>query len=390
MKNPDLVVVGAGFFGLTIAERASRELGLRVLVLESRNHIGGNAYSYPDPSTGIEVHAYGSHLFHTSNERVWNYVNRFASFNDYVHTVVSHHAGQIYSMPVNLLTMSQLFGRHLSPESAKRTIEQEVAELKFEPGSLDSFEARALRAVGPTIYSALFRDYTWKQWQTDPTDLPGEIFSRLPLRYTFSNRYFSDRFEGLPTEGYGQLFARMVENPSIEVQTNVDFFSTEHFSNPQTLTVYTGPIDRFFSYAHGVLGWRTLDFEFETVASEDFQGTSVVNYPDKEFSFTRIHEFRHFQPDRTTSSRNSVIAREFSRKAGPTDPPYYPVNSYSDRDSLIKYRELAKKEDLVLFGGRLGSYLYLDMHMAIASAFNMFESQIVPHFVSSHLGGREA
>lgn len=377
MKH-DLIVVGSGFFGLTIAQRAASELNLKVLVLEKRDHLGGNAHSFRDADTGIEVHAYGSHLFHTSNDRVWSYVNRFASFNRYVHTVFSHHRGQLYSMPVNLLTISQLFGEHLAPAEARKRIAEDIGKLGNTFRVSDTFEARALESVGPTIYNALFRNYTLKQWQTDPSELPGQVFSRLPVRFNMSNRYFNDKYEGLPENGYGAMFLRMIDHPNIEIRLGVDFFETEFFNNPNGLTVYTGPIDRYFDYKHGVLGWRTLDFEFTTLDVDDFQGTSVINYPDLQHPFTRIHEFKHFHPERIQAKNRTIIAKEFSRLAGMGDEPYYPINSAEDRQRLEQYRSLAAQEKDVFFGGRLGSYLYLDMHMAIASAFSMFENVIVP------------
>lgn len=372
------VIVGAGFFGLTLAERIANELGQKVLVLEKRPHLGGNAFSFRDEETNIEIHKYGSHLFHTSNQRVWDYVNRFATFNSYVHRVVAKHGSQFFPMPVNLQTMSQIFGEALGPHDARLAVNADATSEAPRLQGEDNFETKALLTVGPRIYNALFRGYTHKQWQTDPRELPAETFSRLPVRYNFESRYFQDTFEGLPTEGYGTLFERMVENQLIEVRLNTDFFEWRKEVRHDGFVVYTGPLDRYYDYRFGTLGWRTLDFEFEKVEIPDFQGTSVVNYPDLDVPYTRIHEFKHFHPERPQSDSSTIIAREFSRVATAIDDPYYPINSPKDRALLNQYRSLARKETHVLFGGRLGSYLYLDMHMAIASALNMFDNELRP------------
>ncbi len=380
-KTPALVVVGAGFFGLTIAERFSSEFNLPVLVIEARNHIGGNAFSYPDPQTGIEVHKYGTHLFHTSNKEVWDYVTKFAKFNSYRHTVVSKHEGQFYTMPVNLHTISQLYGRALTPEDAREAVALDTAEYVKGAGG-DSFEARALASIGPKLYKAFFEGYTQKQWQTHPSDLPAAIFSRLPVRFNFNNRYFSDTWEGLPEGGYGELFNRMAANPLIEIQLETDFFTTEWFRDTETVKIYTGALDRYFDYCYGPLQWRTLDFETETLNCDDYQGASVVNYPDSDVPFTRIHEYKHLHPERTTRPGMTIVSREFSRWATDADEPYYPVNSQADREKLQGYRKLMSASPSTIFGGRLGSYQYLDMHMAIASALQVFRNDVAPRFAN--------
>ena len=378
MPVTDLVVVGSGFFGLTVAERAATQLGLKVLVLERRPHIGGNAYSSPNPETGIEVHVYGSHLFHTSNPRVWEYCNQFTSFTDYQHRVYTNHRGQVYSLPINLGTINQFFGSALSPDDARALVAQQASEVAGDQAS--NLEEKAVSLIGRPLYEAFIKGYTAKQWQTDPRNLPAEIITRLPVRYTYNNRYFADTWEGLPTDGYTAWLERMADHPGIEVRLNTDFFDHKSDLVGRVPVVYTGPVDQYFDFAEGSLGWRTLDFESEVVATGDYQGTSVMNYADADVPYTRIHEFRHFHPERDYPRDSTVIMREFSRFAEAHDEPYYPINTDDDRRKLLAYRDLAKGEPDVLFGGRLGSYKYLDMHMAIGSALSRWENVIEPHF----------
>lgn len=377
--TPDLVVVGSGFFGLTIAERVASELGRKVLILEKRSHIGGNAYSEADPETGIEVHKYGAHLFHTSNQRVWDYVTQFTEFTGYQHKVYTTHQGEVYPMPINLGTINQFFRSAHGPEAAKQLIREQAAELQgVDPQNLND---KGISLIGRPLYEAFIKNYTAKQWQTDPTELPAEVISRLPVRYTYDNRYFSDTYEGLPKDGYTAWLERMADHPNIEVRLDTDFFDEQQpFNKSATVgkipVVYTGPVDRYFDYSEGELSWRTLDFEREVLPIGDFQGTSVMNYADLDVPYTRIHEFRHFHPERNYPKDKTVIMREFSRFAERDDEPYYPVNTPQDRERLVAYRELADQESQVFFGGRLGTYLYLDMHMAIGSALTMFENKL--------------
>jgi UDP-galactopyranose mutase len=385
ISRADLVVVGSGFYGLTIAERAATELGLNVLVVEKRDHIGGNAYSEVDAGTGIEVHRYGAHLFHTSNERVWEYVRRFTAFTSYRHRVFATHRGEVFPLPVNLGTINQFFRAAHTPAQARALIESQAGELAGTAGNL---EDRAIGLVGRPLYNAFIRGYTAKQWQTDPRELPAEIIARLPVRYTYNGRYFNDKYEGLPVDGYTAWLKRIADNDKIEIVLNNDFLDPlATVSRASTVgrvpVVYTGPLDQYFEHEHGRLGWRTLDFEWETLPVGDFQGTSVMNYSDNDVPYTRIHEFRHFHPERDWyPADRTIIAREFSRFAGDADEPYYPIHSSSDRRILDAYRGAAAREPGVIFGGRLGTYKYLDMHMAIASALTAFENRIRPLFAS--------
>lgn len=378
----DLLIVGSGFFGLTIADRCARELGLQVQVIDRRDHIGGNAYTEIEPETGIEVHRYGAHLFHTSNQRVWDYVNQFTDFTPYQHRVYTTYRDEVFSMPINLGTINQFNRSAFSPAEARAWVVEQASMLTGEPAN---FEEKAISLIGQPLYEAFIKGYTAKQWQTDPRELSAEIISRLPVRYTYDNRYFSDTYEGLPVDGYTAWLERMADHPNITVTLEADFFdaSQPHHKAAtvgQVPIVYTGPVDRYFDFVHGDLTWRTLDFETEVLPVGDFQGTTVMNYADTDIDYTRIHEFRHFHPERDYPTDKTVIMREFSRFAEHSDEPYYPINTPQDRERLLAYRELAKNETDVLFGGRLGTYQYLDMHMAIGSALSMYDNKLAPHF----------
>jgi UDP-galactopyranose mutase len=376
---PDLIVVGSGLFGLTVAETVARTLGRRVLVLERRDHLGGNAWSETEPQTGIEVHRYGAHLFHTSNERVWQYVNRFTDFTSYQHRVFTVTKDRVYPMPINLATICEYFGAHLSPTQARDLIRSHTQETIGQDH--ENLESKAISLIGRPLYEAFIRGYTAKQWQVDPRELSPDIITRLPVRYTFDNRYFTDTYEGLPVDGYAAWLTRMAQSPLIDVQLGTDFFSVRK-DLPPVPVVYTGALDRYFDYVDGRLSWRTLDFEQEVLQVPDFQGTPVMNYADEDIPWTRIHEFRHFHPERAYPRDRTVVVREYSRNAGPQDEPYYPVNATADRDRLRRYRDRAAAEPDVWFGGRLGTYQYLDMHMAIASALSLVDNRLTARLMA--------
>ena len=379
MSTPDLLIVGSGLFGLTIAERAAVEHGAKVTIIDRRPHVGGNAYSEIDEQTGIEVHKYGAHLFHTSNERVWEYVNRFTTFTGYQHKVYTTHQGEVFPMPINLGTVNQFFRAAYTPDEARELIAEQAGELAgTDPENLDE---KGISLIGRPLYEAFIKNYTGKQWQTDPKDLPASIISRLPVRYTYNNRYFNDTFEGLPTDGYTAWLERMADHPNIEVQLETDYFDPSQPLNKDSTrgnipVVYTGPVDRYFDFELGELGWRTIDLETEHLDVGDFQGTSVMNYADEEVPYTRIIEPRHFHPERDYPKDRTLIQREYSRFADSGDEPYYPINSGTDRERLKAYRRLADAEPRTLFGGRLGTYQYLDMHMAIGSALSMADNKL--------------
>ena len=390
--NADLVVVGSGLFGLTIAERCANDLGLKVLILDRRNHVGGNAYSEREPQTGIEVHKYGAHLFHTSNERVWEYVNRFTTFTGYQHRVFTKYQGQVYTFPMNLALINQFFGRSYRPDEARALVAEQASEI--DTADAQNLEEKAVSLIGRPLYEAFVRGYTAKQWQTDPKELGADIITRLPVRYTFDNRYFNDTYEGLPVDGYAAWLERMADHPNIDVRLSTDFFDVRDQYVGSVPVVYTGPVDAYFGNSEGELSWRTVDLDVSVRDVGDFQGTPVINYADEDVPYTRILEFRHFHPERTWYPKDkTVIVHEYSRFAERGDEPYYPINTPDDRAKLLRYRDRARQEPQVLFGGRLGTYKYLDMHMAIGSALSMYDNKLRPHFASGAAldsGGVEA
>jgi UDP-galactopyranose mutase len=283
-------------------------------------------------------------------------------------------------MPINLGTICSYFEKAMSPDEARALVAEQAGDASAEASNL---EEKAISLIGRPLYEAFIRGYTAKQWQTDPRELSAEIITRLPVRYTFDNRYFADTYEGLPVDGYTKWLERMADHENIEVELGVDFFDIRSDIVGQVPIVYTGPLDAYFDHAEGELSWRTLDFELEVCATPDFQGAPVVNYADEAVPYTRIHEFRHFHPERDWYPRDqTVIMREFSRFAQRGDEPYYPINTVDDRERLTRYRSMAASERGVLFGGRLGTYQYLDMHMAIGSALTMFDNRLRPHFES--------
>ena len=367
----DLIVVGCGLFGMTVAEQAA-SAGLKVEIIEKRNEVGGNAYSYFDSKTNIEVHKYGSHLFHTNNERVWDYVNKFTKFNSYQHSVLTRYKNRHYTMPINLRTINDFYNTNLNPDEAKIFIS---SLLNSENRDFDNLKDKAISLVGEDLYQAFIHGYTKKQWQVEPSELPAEVITRLPFRFSFKENYFEDKYQGLPLDGYGKWFARMLGNSKITVSLGTDFANRRNEIVGHVPVVYTGAIDDFFHYQHGRLNWRTLDFETETLEIEDFQGAAVINYAEEEFKFTRIHEYKHLHPERENDS-GTVISKEYSRFCSQNDEPFYPTNLKSDRNVLNLYREEIANQKNIFFGGRLGSYKYLDMHMAIASALSLFDNEI--------------
>lgn len=371
----DVVVVGAGLFGLTAA-RSLAEAGRKVVVLERRKHVGGNAYSYTDPDTGIEVHRYGAHIFHTNNLRVWDWVQRFCAWQPYEHRVLTRHGGRVFPLPISLATINAFYGGSLSPDAARGLVRQEANRARLDgritnPRNLEEW---AVCEIGRPLYEAFIRGYTEKQWQTDPRDLPADVIKRLPVRYNYDTRYFSDRYQAMPRPGYGVLAERIADHPNIEVRLNTPFDRVA--ISADVPIIYTGPLDAYFGYDEGRLRWRTLDFHAQWLPTADYQGTAVMNEADADVTYTRTIEFRHFHPERTMSADKTLIAREYSREAGPGDEPYYPVNTAADRDALLRYRARAQAAEGVTFGGRLGTYQYLDMHMAIASALTTADAMI--------------
>lgn len=383
-RYPDLVVVGAGLFGLTVAQQAAERAGATVRVIDVRDHIGGNAYSYVDQETGAEIHQYGAHLFHTSNRRVWEYVNRFTSFTDYVHRVYATHDGEVYPLPINLGTINQFFHAHYTPDEARALVAEQAGELAGrDPENLNN---KGISLIGRPLYEAFIKNYTAKQWQTDANELPASIINRLPVRFTYDNRYFKDTWEGLPTDGYTAWFERMIDDPRITVTLGTDFFDASQPFNRDALAeagvpvVYTGPVDRYFDYRLGELTWRTVEFKEVRYDEGDHFGCPVMNFSDADVPYTRAIEFKNFNPERCDRQNpdRTVIWQEYSRFAERGDEPYYPVNTPADRELYAQYERLAQQETNTVFGGRLGTYRYYDMHQVIDSALTTYDERIHP------------
>ena len=386
MQNPEILIVGAGLFGLTLAERLTTQLGKRVLLIDKREHIGGNCYSEFDSATGIECHKYGSHFFHTSNQQVWDYVNQFTSFTPYVHKVYTTHEGVVYPLPINLGTINQFFDAAYSPSEARAVIAEQASGAPATPQNLAE---QGISLIGKPLFDAFIKNYTAKQWQTPAEELSPDIIKRLPVRYNYDNRYFNDTYEGLPTDGYEAWFQNMVSacGDKLEIRLGVDYFEDPAIAKlreSQIFTIYTGPIDQFFDYQFGELKWRSLRFEKEVVEVDDFQGCPVMNYADLDPQYTRILEFKHFHPERAANpafsnsayapdSGKTIVVREYSKTWQRGEEPYYPVNTAEDREKLSQYQKLAQSSQNIVFGGRLGEYAYYDMDKTIASALAKFD-----------------
>jgi len=379
MTDYQYIVVGSGFFGATVAERIATDLGQSVLVLEARGHLGGNSYSEIDPDSGIEIHTYGSHIFHTRDQEVWEYVNRFSPFNHYRHQVLTRWQGQSYFMPINLDTICRFYGRNLTPTEARELLSREAAREGI--ANPRNFEEKALSQIGRPLYEAFIQGYTQKQWGVRPSQLPESILNRLPIRTSFNHHYFDDPYQGIPILGYGGIFAKMLDHPLIEVRMNTDFFVVRDSLPQATPVIFTGAIDRFFDYRCGELSWRGLRFERELMAVDDFQGTAVMNYAELAVPFTRIHEFKHYHPERQGQGGRTVICREYPASCRRGDEPFYPVNTEGDQKRLADYRALATQAPGCLhFGGRLGSYRYLDMDQTIRAALNLYHQVLKPEW----------
>lgn len=370
----DYVIVGAGLFGCFMAERIANVLNNKVLIIDSRPYIGGNCYSEICKKTNIEFHKYGTHIFHTSNRRVWDYINKFTEFNGYHHQVLTMHKNKIYQMPINLETINSFYNLNLTPTEAKKFLEEKIAEGKIKKPS--NLEEKAISLIGKTLYEAFIKYYTIKQWGKDPKKLPPNIFTRLPVRYNYNEDYFTNaRWQGIPIDGYTKMFERMLASPKIHVELNCDYFSYRKELIPRKKIIYTGPIDRYFDYIFGKLEWRTVDFRKKVVDVEDYQGTAVMNYADPDVTYTRIHEPKHLHPERNYIKQQTIIFFE-NAKIVKSDEPYYPINSCRNLKLQKKYKELSWKESLVI-GGRLGDYAYYDMDKTIEAGFDCWEKEII-------------
>jgi UDP-galactopyranose mutase len=370
----DYLVVGAGFFGSVIAERIANVLGRTVLVIDKRPHVGGNCYSTLDEETQIEFHQYGTHIFHTSSKKAWSYITRFTEFNNYHHQVLTTHQEKVFQMPINLETINSFYGLNLRPAEARALISGEIAEAGISvPKNL---EEKAISLIGRPLYEAFIKGYTIKQWDKEPIYLPAKIISRLPVRYNYREDYFlSDRWQGIPLEGYTAVFERLLDSRNIDIQLNCDFFENRVLLKPKIRTIFTGPIDQYFNYCFGRLEWRTVEFEKQVLELEDYQGTAVMNYADSSTPFTRTHEPKHLHPERRYTNQKTVVFHETSRRG--SEEPYYPVNTLENTSLYERYREVAVEEKDVTIAGRLGSYAYYDMDKTILAALKCFETEIV-------------
>ncbi|WP_010141177.1 UDP-galactopyranose/dTDP-fucopyranose mutase family protein [Oceanicola sp. S124] len=356
-----ILIVGAGLSGAVLA-RELAEGGHAVTVQDERRHVAGNCHTEEDPRSGIMVHAYGPHIFHTADDEVWAYVNRFAEMMPFRHRVKAVAGGQVYSLPINLHTINQLFGRSMTPDEARAFIATQCRGGEDDP---QSFEDQALRFVGKRIYATFLRGYTRKQWGVEPAELPASILRRLPLRFDYDDSYFDHPHQAIPRRGYTDMVAAILAAERVSLRLGAPF---EGRAEGYDHVIYTGPLDRYFGRDLGPLGYRTLDFERIEEARGDAQGTAVVNYCDEEVPYTRVTEHRHFAPWAEADPHRSLCFREYSRDAGSGDTPYYPLRLLNDRRRLSQYVARAKAEAGVTFVGRLGTYAYLDMDRAIARA----------------------
>jgi len=367
MSKPyDFLIVGAGFFG-SICARELTNQGYTCLVIEKRNHIAGNCYT--EKRDDIHLHVYGAHIFHTSNEKVWNWINQYAKFNHYTNRPIANYKGELFALPFNMWTFNQLWNVN-TPAEAQKIIAEQGKDILGEPQNL---EEQAIKLVGKDIYEKLIKGYTAKQWMKDPKELPKEIIKRLPVRFTFDTNYFNDRYQGIPEGGYTQIFEKLLEG--IEVRLNVDYLADKATYNEMAnKVIYTGPIDSYFDYQQGELEYKTTRFDHVKHDYPNHQGVAVMNYTESEIPYTRIIEHKHFEFNETPST---WISYEYPEpyKAEVTEP-YYPVNDQTNNDLFLKYRALAEQESDVFFGGRLGEYKYYDMHQIIDRALTMVETFI--------------
>lgn len=362
----DYLIVGSGLFGSVFAYEASK-LGKKCLVIDKRDHIGGNIYT--EEIKGIQVHKYGAHIFHTNDKRIWEYINQFADFNRFTNSPIANYKGEIYNLPFNMNTFNKLWGV-VTPEEAKRIIEKQRKEAGIiKPKNL---EEQAISLVGIEIYEKLIKGYTEKQWGRPAKNLPAFIIKRLPVRFTYDNNYFNDRYQGIPIGGYTKIIEKMLKN--VDVQLNADYFKERNkFNKIAKKIVYTGMIDQFYDYKYGVLEYRSLSFETEVLEGIDnYQGNAVVNYTDKDTPYTRIIEHKHFEYG---TQKDTVITKEYPKQWVQGDEPYYPINDHKNNILYKQYKMLAEKEKNVIFGGRLATYKYYDMHQVIALALKTVEKE---------------
>ena len=364
-KNYDIVIVGAGLFGSVIAEQASKNK-YKVCIVEQRGHIGGNCYTEVDLQSDIIVHKYGPHIFHTSSNKIWNYINQFSCFNKYTHRPKVNYKGKLYSFPINLLSLHQLFGVD-SPQEARIKLD----EIKITIDNPQNLEEYILSEVGEEIYNTFIYGYTKKQWGTDPKNLPSFIIKRIPIRLDFNDNYFDDQYQGIPIDGYSKMMANMIDG--IDIVLGTDYLKNRNYWDQKAKTiVYTGSIDEFYDYCFGRLDYRSLDFEHERLAVGDYQGCSVVNYTSLDAPFTRIVEHKHFDITNKNNFDYTIITKEYSRNLSETNERFYPINTIQNNQLYDKYKNIPKNGK-VIFGGRLAEYKYYNMDQIIASALQKYQ-----------------
>lgn len=362
MSKYDYLIVGAGLFGAVFAHQASVH-GKRCLIVEKRNHIGGNIYC--ETKDGINIHKYGPHIFHTNNRNVWDYINQFAEFNNFINTPIANYKGECYNLPFNMNTFSKIWGC-IYPHEAQEIIEKQKTSVKREPQNL---EEQAISLVGKDIYEKLIKEYTEKQWGRECKDLPAFIIKRLPVRYTYNNNYFDDKYQGIPVGGYNPIIEKMISGCDVELNTDYNA-KKDLYKNCADKVVYTGAIDSYYDYIYGKLEYRSLKFETAKKDIQDYQGVAVMNFTDKDTPYTRIIEHKHFE---FGLQPYTYITKEFSCEWDSTAEPYYPVNDAKNQEIYNKYKELSAKEKRAIFGGRLAEYKYYNMDQVIESAMNLYK-----------------
>lgn len=369
-KSRKYLVVGAGFSGAVVARQLAERLSAEILVVDARDHIAGNCHTSRDASTGVMVHHYGPHIFNTNNKTVWEYVNRFGKMHPFINRVKAVTPRGVFPLPINLFTINLFFQKAFRPDEAQEFLAT-VGDPSIEEPK--NFEEQALKMLGRDLYETFFYGYTKKQWGTDPRELPAAVLKRLPVRFNYDDNYYDKEFQGIPENGYTDIVRGILDHPSIEVRLNTAFHSAQWQSGEYDHCFYTGPIDAFFHYSKGRLGYRTMQFErFETEG--DYQGTAVLNYPDPSIPWTRVHEHKHFTP--WEKHERTIVVREYSKETGPEDTPYYPKRLAADKELLKRYRDLASVLTDVSFLGRLATYRYMDMETVIGEALDFSEKFI--------------
>ena len=366
------LIIGAGLSGAVIAEQLSKKFNCHILLIDERPHIGGNCFTNRDDSTGIMIHQYGPHIFNTDSKEVWEYINGFCNMMPFINRVKTIYKGQVYSLPINLHTINQFFGKNFSPKEAESFISNLGDKTIIDP---TNFEDQAFHMIGKDLYDAFFYGYTKKQWGCEPRELPASILKRLPVRFTYDDNYYTNPFQGIPQEGYTAIFEKMLNHPNIDVKLNTKFdhsFNTLDFDH----IFYTGPIDTFFNFKYGRLGYRTVYFKREEYFG-DYQGNAVINYADYEIPYTRIHEHKHFA--KWENHSNTIIFKEYSKETEQDDIPYYPKRLSSDMEKFYLYQEDAKKLEKYTFLGRLAKYQDMDMHHVINEALD-FCNKFIPNY----------